>query len=97
MFRRRIWSLTIGRFQKGSRQDAREAITSARRAFENWSRTAYQERVAIYRRAAEITSKEKFRLAAEMSFENGKNRFEAIADVDEAIDFIRYYAEQLEA
>jgi 1-pyrroline-5-carboxylate dehydrogenase len=31
-----------------------------------------------------------------MTFENGKNRFEAMGDVDEAIDFMRFYAIQLE-
>ena len=38
----------------------------------------------------------KFELAAWISYENGKNRYEAIADVDEAIDFIRYYSEEME-
>ncbi len=46
-------------------------------------------------RAADIMSDEKYRLAALMTFENGKNRFEAVADVDEAIDFLRYYAQQV--
>jgi 1-pyrroline-5-carboxylate dehydrogenase len=31
-----------------------------------------------------------------MSLENGKNRIEAMGDVDEAIDFMRFYAHQLE-
>ena len=88
--------LTVGRFQKGTRQDAKNAIAAARKAFEFWEQTPYRDRVVIYRRAAAILSEDKFRIAAEMSFENGKNRFEAVADVDEAIDFIRYYAEQLE-
>jgi 1-pyrroline-5-carboxylate dehydrogenase len=89
--------LIIGKFQKGTRQDARNAIGAAKRAFESWSHTHHVRRVELYRKAAGILSQEKFRIAAEMSFENGKNRFEAVADVDEAIDFLRYYAEQLEA
>ncbi len=88
--------LTLGRFQRGTRRDAKNAIAAARKAFEYWSQTPYHDRVTLFRRAATIASEDKFRLAAEMSFENGKNRFEAIADVDEAIDFLRYYAEQLE-
>jgi 1-pyrroline-5-carboxylate dehydrogenase len=88
--------LVVGRFQKGTRLDAKNAIASAKLTFENWSETPYRERAAMYKRAATIMSEDKFRVAAEMSFENGKNRFEAIADVDEAIDFLRYYAEQLE-
>ena len=88
--------LVLGKFQKGTRQDANNAIAAARMAFEEWSQKPYHDRARIYRKVADIISEEKFRLAAEMSFENGKNRFEAIADVDEAIDFPRYYAEQLE-
>ncbi|MDG6923036.1 MAG: aldehyde dehydrogenase family protein, partial [Nitrososphaerota archaeon] len=86
----------IGRFQKGTRADAKKAIGAARKAFEYWSQTRYDQRVAIYRKAATFMSISKFKLAAKMSFENGKNRFEAVADVDEAIDFLRYYAEQLD-
>lgn len=90
-------SLVLGKFQKGAREHAKKAIDAARNAFENWSTEPYDERARIFRKASSIISKEKFRLAAQMSFENGKNRFEAIGDVDEAIDFPRYYAEQLES
>src|SRR5207245_1484065 len=37
----------------------------------------------------------KFELAALMSFENGKNRYEAMADVDEAADLMRWYAAEM--
>jgi 1-pyrroline-5-carboxylate dehydrogenase len=89
-------SLILGRFQKGTKEHARQAISAARKAFETWSVTPYAERVDLFRRAADLASGQKFRLAAEMTFENGKTRYEAMADVDEGIDFIRYYAEQLE-
>lgn len=89
-------TIVIGKFQKGTRENARQAISAARKMFESWSSTPYQDRVDLYRRAADIASGQKFRLAAEMTFENGKTRYEAIADIDEGIDFMRYYAEQLE-
>ena len=44
----------------------------------------------------DLISKRKFELGAWISYENGKNRYEAIADVDEAIDFIRYYSEEMD-
>ncbi len=88
--------IVLGRFQKGTRENAKQAISAATKAFGSWSGTPYQERVDIFRRAADIASGQKFRLAAEMTLENGKTRYEAIADVDEGIDFMRYYAEQLE-
>jgi 1-pyrroline-5-carboxylate dehydrogenase len=88
--------VVIGKFQKGSKEHARQAIKAARKAFESWSSTPYQERVNLFRRAADIASGQKFRLSAEMTIENGKTRYEAMADVDEGIDFIRFYSEQLE-
>lgn len=89
-------SVVVGKFQKGTREHARQAISAARRSFESWSSTPYAKRVEIYRRAADIASGQKFKLSAEMTIENGKTRYEAMADVDEGIDFMRYYAEQLE-
>jgi len=89
--------LVLGRFQKGTRADADRAVTAARAGFPAWSSVPYGERARIMQRAADLMSERKFLLAALMTFENGKNRYEAIADVDEAIDFLRWYAEALVA
>ncbi len=88
--------LVLGRFQKGTRLDAAKAVEAASRAFRLWSGSHYRKRVEIVKRAADIFSERKFELAAWMSFENGKNRFEAVADVDETIDLTRYYCHVLE-
>jgi 1-pyrroline-5-carboxylate dehydrogenase len=89
--------IVIGRFQKSTREETVKAIEAASKAFIQWSHTPYEERVGIIRRAADIFAKRKFELAAWMSFENGKNRFEAIADVDETIDLTRYYCDVTES
>jgi len=89
--------LVLGHFQKGTRADARAAIGAARGAFAAWSATPYLDRVRTLRRAADLVSERKFDLAAEMSFENGKNRLEAMADVDEAADLMRWYAAEMAA
>lgn len=88
-------SIQIGRFSSATEGDVRDAIEVADEAFRGWSRTEYRRRAAIVRKAAAIASRRKFELAAAMTLENGKNRYEAMADVDEAIDFMRYYSEQL--
>ncbi len=88
--------LVLGHFPAGSAKHTKLAISSAKKAFEEWGRTDWQERVRIFRSAADLMSRKKFELAAWVSYENGKNRFEAIGDVDEAIDFVRYYAEEME-
>ena len=89
--------LVLGRFQKGTRADAKRAVKAAKAGFPAWSSLHFMERVQIMLRAADLMSGRKFYLAALMTFENGKNRYEAVADVDEAIDFLRWYAEALVA
>lgn len=89
--------MVLGYTPAGTARHARLAIASAKKAFEEWGKSDWRDRVRIFRKAADIMSERKFDLAAWVSYENGKNRYEAIGDVDEAIDFVRYYADQLEA
>ena len=88
--------LILGTFPKLDESQTKEAITCAKNAFEKWSNVSYQKRSDIFKQTADEFSKLKFELAAWMSFENGKTRIEAINDVDEAIDFMRFYSFQLE-
>jgi len=88
--------IVLGLLPVGSATHVRQAIAAAKKAFESWGKTGWQERVKICRAAADIMSQRKFELAAWISYENGKNRYEAIGDVDEAIDFMRYYSEEVE-
>jgi len=88
--------ITLAEFPKATIDDTLNAIASAKDAFDEWSNTSYQKRVKIFQDCAEVFSVQKFLLAAMMTFENGKNRIEAMADLDEAIDFMRFYAYQLE-
>ncbi len=88
--------LVLGTFSKGTKQHAQHAIAAAKKAFPAWSATPWEERTRIFRRAADLISAKKFYYCALMSFENGKNRYESMADVDEAADLIRWYAEEME-
>ncbi len=89
-------NLILGNFPLATKDDTLHAIEAAKESFYKWSLVPYQKRVQIFREVADIFSHDKFRLAAIMSFENGKNRLEAMGDLDESIDFMRFYAEQLE-
>ena len=89
-------TIIVAKFPKGTANDTNNAIKSAKDAFFEWSNTPYQTRAKIFKECADLFSKQKFRLSAIMSFENGKTRIEAMGDVDEAIDFMRFYAYQLE-
>ncbi len=87
----------IGRFQKGGREEAKAAIFSAKAAFTEWSASDYRKRSQLIRSAADIFSRDKFKIAAILSIENGKSRYESIGEVDEAIDFLRYYSDDITA
>ena len=87
--------LVLGRVQNASRKHVLLAIKSANSAFAEWSRTDYKYRVRLFENVAKLLHRKKFDLAAWLSYENGKNRYESIADLDEAIDFIYYYCDEM--
>ncbi|HXX06178.1 MAG TPA: aldehyde dehydrogenase family protein, partial [Candidatus Bathyarchaeia archaeon] len=89
-------NMILANFPLASKDDVLRAIDSAKDAFYKWSLVPYQKRVQIFREVADIFAQNKFNLSAIMCFENGKNRLEAMGDMDEAVDFMRFYAEQLE-
>ena len=87
----------VGRFAKGTREDVREAIAAARAAAPGWAHTPWPDRVTIMRRMADLISERQMELAALMGIEVGKNRLEALGDVEETADLIRYYCDQFVA
>jgi 1-pyrroline-5-carboxylate dehydrogenase len=89
--------LLLGRFAVGTEADVNDAVAAAKAAYPAWSRRPWQERVEIMRRAAALIRERKFRLAALLILEAGKNRVEAIGEVEEAIDMIEAYAAYMEA
>jgi 1-pyrroline-5-carboxylate dehydrogenase len=84
----------IGIHQKGSEQDARDAVEAAYEYFPKWAATPMQERVELLLRAAEVFRERKYEFDAWLVFEAGKSWAEAEADVSEAIDFCEYYSRQ---
>lgn len=88
--------MVLGYFQKGTVEDANDAIAAAKAAFPKWSKRPWQERVAILRKAADLMSDRLFNMAAIMSLEIGKNRLEALGDVEETADLIRYNCDAME-
>ncbi|MFN3704514.1 MAG: aldehyde dehydrogenase family protein [Thermoflexales bacterium] len=89
-------TLTLGYFQKGSAQDASDAIAAAKAAFPLWSGISWKRRVAIMRKVAALINRRLFDIAAWISMEVGKSRAEALGDVKETADLIDYYCNQME-
>jgi 1-pyrroline-5-carboxylate dehydrogenase len=86
----------LARMQKGNASHAQQAITAARNAFPKWSRTPWQERVKLVRKAASLIEKRIFDLGAAMAMEVGKNRMESLGDVQEVADLMYFSALMME-
>ncbi len=84
----------IGIHQKGTEQDARDAVESAYEYFPTWAELPMQDRVDMLLRAAAIFRERKFEFDAWLVYEAGKTWVEAEAEIAEAIDFCEYYARQ---
>ena len=82
--------------QKGTADQAKAAIAAAKAAFPQWRQTPWQDRVAIIREIAEKISDNSFDLSGLMILEVGKSRLEALGEVEETADLLRYYAGQME-
>ena len=88
------WVLAV--MQKGNATQANMAMEAARKAFPGWSRTPWQKRVQLVRKAASIIEKRIFELGAAMALEVGKNRMESLGDVQETADLMYFSAQMME-
>ena len=82
--------------QKGTADHANSAIAAAKAAFPGWRKTPWEERAAIIRAIGEKFSDHSLDLSALMILEVGKNRLEALGEVEETADLLRYYAGSME-
>jgi len=89
--------LVVARVERSSPADVATAVATAALAFDAWRHRPWTERLALVRAAADRIAAERFRLAALVALEVGKTRLEAMAEVEEAADLVRYYAERCEA
>jgi RHH-type proline utilization regulon transcriptional repressor/proline dehydrogenase/delta 1-pyrroline-5-carboxylate dehydrogenase len=84
----------VGRVAQATAADVDAAVAAARASFPAWRDLPAWERTEVLHRAAELVEKHRFDLAALMVFETAKPWHEADGDVCEAIDYLRYYADQ---
>ena len=90
-------SQVLGSVELGEIAHAEQAIANAVRAFDGWREMPAEQRAQLFLCAADLMSERRQRLAALEVFEVGKNWREADADVAEAIDYLRFYARQMQA
>jgi 1-pyrroline-5-carboxylate dehydrogenase len=89
--------IVVARVASATAQDVDDAVRAARAASPAWRRTPWPERAARLEKAARIIRSRRYELAAWMIFEMGKNRVEALGEIEETADLIDYYNEQMRA
>src|SRR5262245_56648082 len=89
-------NIVLGHFAKGTKGDVQDAINAARQEQPAWAATPWRDRLALIRKSADLISERQMRYAGLMAIEVGKNRLEALGEVEEAADLLRYYAQTME-
>ncbi|HLO47651.1 MAG TPA: L-glutamate gamma-semialdehyde dehydrogenase [Kamptonema sp.] len=89
-------SEVIGKIGLLSEAQAKQALQAAKDAFPSWRKTPVRQRAGILRKAAELMEQRRHELSGWMVFEVGKPLRECDGEVSEAIDFCRYYADEME-
>ncbi|MFZ1029936.1 MAG: L-glutamate gamma-semialdehyde dehydrogenase [Limnoraphis robusta] len=86
----------VGKIGLISIDQADQALEAAKAAFPAWKRTPVRQRAGVLRKAAELMEQRRHELCAWMVYEVGKALHQCDAEVSEAIDFCRYYADEME-
>jgi RHH-type proline utilization regulon transcriptional repressor/proline dehydrogenase/delta 1-pyrroline-5-carboxylate dehydrogenase len=89
--------LLLGTYKLSTPAEAKAAVEKAHSALSTdlWGKPNHAlNRVSVMLKAADLMLLRRNELSAIMIYEAGKTMTEALADVDEAIDFINFYARQ---
>ncbi|MEA5511591.1 L-glutamate gamma-semialdehyde dehydrogenase [Crocosphaera sp. UHCC 0190] len=86
----------VGQIGLISVEQAEQALNAAKAAFPAWKKTPASERARIIRKAGDLMEERRHELSAWICVEVGKILQQADAEVSEAIDFCRYYADEIE-
>ena len=86
----------LGEFALADAAQATRAMEAAQAAFPGWRATPMAERVRLLKRVAALIEERVYPIAAALTLEVGKNRMEALGEVQETADFFRHYAEDFE-
>lgn len=84
----------VGQVENALPRDARLAMRNAAQAFAAWAQTPVAQRAQCLERAADLLEGRMEPLLGLIMREAGKTAANAIAEVREAVDFLRYYANE---
>src|SRR4030095_7251788 len=83
----------VGSFAQPTTGHANQAMRAASDASPRWRATPPQERIRLLRRVAQLIEERVYHIAAAVTLEVGKNRMEALGQVQETADFFNLYAD----
>ncbi len=86
----------VGKVGQISVEQAEQAMNAAKSAFSLWKNTDASTRANILRKAADLMEQRRHELNAWICLEVGKIIPQADGEVSEAIDFCRFYADEME-
>lgn len=87
----------VGYVHEAEAQDVELALTLAQKAESDWANTTPVQRAGMLKKAADLMEKRIQELLVLLSRESGKTYANGLAEVREAVDFLRYYATQMES
>ncbi|MEE9320463.1 MAG: bifunctional proline dehydrogenase/L-glutamate gamma-semialdehyde dehydrogenase PutA [Granulosicoccus sp.] len=94
-------SRKVGKVVEASASEIEQAVDAAVSATLNsessWANRSSAERAGILRKSANLYESNKAELSALLCHEAGKTLADCIAEIREAVDFLRYYANQAES
>jgi RHH-type proline utilization regulon transcriptional repressor/proline dehydrogenase/delta 1-pyrroline-5-carboxylate dehydrogenase len=87
----------VGSVTQASQDDVDRAVSIAVEAQLDWDDLPADKRAQILEKAADLFDQRRAELMARCTLEAGKSLLDGVAEVREAIDFLRYYASQARA
>jgi 1-pyrroline-5-carboxylate dehydrogenase len=88
--------LCLGRRLQADAATITAAVQAARRASPAWRQAGWGFRVQALRQVADRLQARRFEIAMAVVLEVGKSRLEALGEIEEAIDLIRFYCDQVQ-
>ncbi len=89
-------SRTVGEVFEATAEEVAAALDAAPAAYKAWAAQPVAERARILRKAADLYEDHIGELTVITTREAGKTVLDGIAEVREAVDFLRYYADEAE-
>lgn len=88
--------ISLGEFPQADAALVSDAVDAARAAFSAWRDLGHARRIALLRAGADVLEQRKWDVSVACLIEVGKSRLEAVGEVEEAIDLIRHYCDEMD-